>query len=561
MPNFRNLVLHQPLTNSQLRDFSSLTTRGITVAPHLVDAVFEGGGALGAAYTGSLLALERNNIWFARVAGNSAGAITAAMIAAGFKADEIQWLTTAVPPAQRAPRPAGLVRAGIKEPIDFSTFIDLPTINSVSRDSKRRTLLWKALNFSILDTIGNLPVGIPSENDAVKFCMTEIMENALDGALGDAIRLFNTPLGDPEKALQQALEIALSGLPAGTPHIKDFLPDTSALRRALADTAWDAIASAQPLMLAMTNLVYEGSLFEGDVFLSTMKQLLGSKVHGDPNRDVHFDELTIPLAVIASNIRTGDLKVYGSGDGLLPSGSGRRGPVVTVAEAVRRSMSIPFIFQPRGLQQQFVDGGLLSNFPIWLFSAAGAPHWPAASRSNNRLTIGFSLDDNGKPDEPSWQPMAPGKFQLGADGSIDTLEVLRPILEDKLTELGYPQAMVAIDLAAALGVETGDPRTEQEPELALLVELVGVVSNGVMNTEQSTRAIYTEALMSGRAYVDVAIPLSGFHWLDFYVNTEAGSLRRMWDRSWHAAIDQLTAAQAAGYLPAGSVRVAASPFH
>ena len=57
MPNFRNLVLHQPLTNSQLR-VSSLTTRGITVA-HLVDAVFEGGGALGAAYTGSLLALER----------------------------------------------------------------------------------------------------------------------------------------------------------------------------------------------------------------------------------------------------------------------------------------------------------------------------------------------------------------------------------------------------------------------------------------------------------------------------------------------------------------------
>src|SRR6185369_78261 len=60
--------------------------------PILVDGVFEGGGALGAAYAGALNALAHSNIWFARVAGTSAGSIIAAMIAVGFTAGEVQWL-------------------------------------------------------------------------------------------------------------------------------------------------------------------------------------------------------------------------------------------------------------------------------------------------------------------------------------------------------------------------------------------------------------------------------------------------------------------------------------
>ena len=75
----------------------------------------------------------------------------------------------------------------------------------------------------------------------------------------------------------------------------------------------------------------------------------------------------------------------------------------------------------------------------------------------------------------SWQPMA----AVSARGRRQHSHSSAPGPSwRKLTELGYPQAMVAIDLAAALGVETGDPRTEQEPELALLVELVGVVTTG-----------------------------------------------------------------------------------
>ncbi len=41
----------------------------------------------------------------------------------------------------------------------------------------------------------------------------------------------------------------------------------------------------------------------------------------------------------------------------------------SVAKAVRMSASIPYIFRPVKLKQDLiVDGGLLSNFPMWLFS-------------------------------------------------------------------------------------------------------------------------------------------------------------------------------------------------
>src|SRR5690349_22269497 len=46
--------------------------------------VFEGGGAKGAAYGPALRAFRDEGCWFKSVAGASAGAITAALVAAGF---------------------------------------------------------------------------------------------------------------------------------------------------------------------------------------------------------------------------------------------------------------------------------------------------------------------------------------------------------------------------------------------------------------------------------------------------------------------------------------------
>ncbi len=51
--------------------------------------VFEGGGARGVAHVGALKAVEDDGMVFAAIAGTSAGAIIAALVAAGYRADEI----------------------------------------------------------------------------------------------------------------------------------------------------------------------------------------------------------------------------------------------------------------------------------------------------------------------------------------------------------------------------------------------------------------------------------------------------------------------------------------
>lgn len=54
-----------------------------------VNGVFKGGGAKGIAYAGALKAVERRGLQFASVAGTSAGAITATLVAAGYSAEQI----------------------------------------------------------------------------------------------------------------------------------------------------------------------------------------------------------------------------------------------------------------------------------------------------------------------------------------------------------------------------------------------------------------------------------------------------------------------------------------
>jgi predicted acylesterase/phospholipase RssA len=55
----------------------------------LVNGVFKGGGAKGVAYAGALRAFRESGYWFGSVAGASAGAITATLIAAGLNPEEI----------------------------------------------------------------------------------------------------------------------------------------------------------------------------------------------------------------------------------------------------------------------------------------------------------------------------------------------------------------------------------------------------------------------------------------------------------------------------------------
>ncbi|MCC3379739.1 patatin-like phospholipase family protein [Paenibacillus farraposensis] len=56
----------------------------------LINAVFQGGGVKGISLAGAVKAAEENEIVFNRVAGTSSGAIVAALLAAGYSADEMK---------------------------------------------------------------------------------------------------------------------------------------------------------------------------------------------------------------------------------------------------------------------------------------------------------------------------------------------------------------------------------------------------------------------------------------------------------------------------------------
>ncbi|MBA9028465.1 patatin-like phospholipase family protein [Peribacillus huizhouensis] len=55
-----------------------------------VDAVFEGGGIRGIAFIGAIQAMEEENVEWERLAGTSAGAVIAALVASGYKSYEIR---------------------------------------------------------------------------------------------------------------------------------------------------------------------------------------------------------------------------------------------------------------------------------------------------------------------------------------------------------------------------------------------------------------------------------------------------------------------------------------
>ena len=95
------------------------------------------------------------------------------------------------------------------------------------------------------------------------------------------------------------------------------------------------------------------------------------------------------LKVVVSDISRGQMLVLPDS---LPDPERSGFPV---AEAVRLSMSIPFFFAPGRLDGDYiVDGGLLSNYPIWIYDQRDpdiVPRWP---------TFGFRLDDSREDAQP-----------------------------------------------------------------------------------------------------------------------------------------------------------------
>jgi predicted acylesterase/phospholipase RssA len=505
-PVFNNLTTSIPASLSNFNRFAN----AMQITPNtFIDGVFEGGATLGTAYIGSLRVMQQSGLWFQRVAGNSAGAITAAMIAAGYNATDMEWLSSGYP--NRPPRPAG-VPAGL-QPLDFMDFLDFPAANSISVSARRKTLLWKILKGEAIDHFLDTKIPVPTRGSAV---------NSIVSGLKSIPALGNLVNGPVETAVRGLLNNSLSFLPTSTPKLKDFsLFDTEPLRRAYADAVWQAVAHVNPLLVMQTHLLHEGAIWVGDEALAALRRILGAKVHNNQTATVLFNQLPIPLAVIGANIRTGRMEVYSS----------RTHPNMEVAEAVRRSMSLPVIFQPRG--SLVVDGGLCSNLPAWLFTTAGDRYWPVSSIDAQRAKVAFCVDESAAP--PAAWGVSSGKFNLsGNPPRINLQDVLTPMLVAKLRDAG-------------LYVPTANfPQAELEADLGSIKLFDVIVGSATMGQEESVRDHMLRAMFPNSRFFHVDIPLLGYHGFDFAINGDKVHFEGIAQRGWFAARDGLAENPAAG---------------
>lgn len=151
------------------------------------------------------------------------------------------------------------------------------------------------------------------------------------------------------------------------------------------DTGWE---DRIPLLGPPLSVLKDLGIYEGEAVQEFVRRLLaakGIKTFGDlaeteqPAGEPRYGQ-DYRLQVIASDLTERRLLV-------LPRDAGALGiedpGELEVALAVRMSTSIPIFFEPvrftnplTGREHLIVDGGILSNFPVWLFDATGEPRWP-----------------------------------------------------------------------------------------------------------------------------------------------------------------------------------------
>ena len=275
-------------------------------------AIFEGGGAKGLAHVGVLKAAELRGLKFLGVAGASAGAIIAALVAAGFKADEL------FDPGPSSPSASPRVFAG-------TNWVDI------------------------------LGAGTWQEFKRLKAQAGKVL---------------------PAK---------------GSPSL---------------GTAWRGWRFKRKWGARLEAADKQRGFFSTAGFEVWFNGVLQAKL-GIPSGAVTFDQLfkaanTIPLKLVSVDIEAQKLVTF----------SHSTSPDMAVAKAVAASISIPFFFAPTMVDgRAMVDGGLMSNFPAWLFEAERAASPPFIR------TYGFTLIE-----EEAAVVLPPGTLQATLDYASHVLQ-------------------------------------------------------------------------------------------------------------------------------------------
>lgn len=131
------------------------------------------------------------------------------------------------------------------------------------------------------------------------------------------------------------------------------------------DIGWDKISNFSTIKLV--TLIAAESLLSTEKMEKYLEKHIGKK---------RFDQLKIPFACVACDIKTGERIVFKDGD---------------VAFAMRASATIPGVFEPVEYRHRLlIDGGVVDNLPVDIAKIMGADFivavWPQADYSSFKIT-------------------------------------------------------------------------------------------------------------------------------------------------------------------------------
>ncbi len=364
-----------------------------------VDGAFEGGGAKGFCYLGALDAFSRAGIWFDRVAGCSAGSITAALIAAGYEVSPKYRIDTGLMPIfdGLAPNPSNSLNQIIMDD-NFDGMYDLP--EEISEEDIRRSwtnhLFDRLIPFNAVlsplaqlrSRVAGLPIGfrttaektqardkirswLKDKRNVPPFGLEPNLAQLVADTIVNTADWIVTPVG---RAVRDAALALLQFIPHDV-----SLAVLSGLYRTESSDAVD-VRTAKAVFREGFAILERGGIMAGDFFRNWLEAHLqarlgvsGGVTGRSANGYVGFRDLPIDLCVAAFCLDCNKMVYF----------SRKSTPGYSVSEAVRRSMSLPVAFVPRRLDEGHpgeipvslrrhmdhivMDGGFRVDLPGWVF--------------------------------------------------------------------------------------------------------------------------------------------------------------------------------------------------
>lgn len=324
------------------------------------DLVFQGGGAKGMAFVGAMQEFEARGHSIRRLVGTSAGAINAALIAAGYTAGE---MGEALNEQDAEGRP---IFESFMKALSLEDIESLKVENSLSRN--------------IIDLVTQSLLGSNEDDQG---------DSSEQNSFVDVLQKLNTI------DAVDAVHILLTALSL-TPFV---------------DTGWPDWLKAHAG--SIYSLVERGGFFSAEMFVEWLERKLNEKDErfGGATLGAFYKMTGKDVSLCVTDITGGKLLVLNH----------RTAPDLPLIWAVRMSMSIPLVWEPVTWQSTWgtyreghnetvltdhliVDGGALSNFALRLTTSAG-PAVRAVMADNPDITdaelvrfnaqaptVGFMLD-------------------------------------------------------------------------------------------------------------------------------------------------------------------------